>query len=209
GPTFDWVSFFQGSGAPTIENLNVDFPPFIRAMEAIMVETSLDDIKNYLAWQLMTASTVILPMSFQQETFDFYGKTLNGTKEMRARWKRCVDQVDGNLGDALGQKFVEKTLGEEGKRRTHEMVGGIEKAMAKDLESLDWMNAKTKEQAMRKLHAVLNKVGSKEVWIDYSKVKIARDDPYGNNERASEFEIQRRLAKIGKPVDKTDWDMTP
>jgi endothelin-converting enzyme/putative endopeptidase len=209
GPTFDWAKFFEASGAPPIESLNVDFPPFIRAMESLLVQTSLDDIKTYLAWHLVHDSSIVLPMTFQQETFDFFGKTLNGAKEMRPRWKRCVDLTDGQLPDALGQKFIEKTLGDEGKRRTQQMVAEIEKAMGKDLESLDWMTLKTKQQAQIKLHAVMNKIGGKQVWIDYSKVKVSRDDPYGNKNRTDEFEIERRLAKIGKPVDKSDWDMSP
>jgi putative endopeptidase len=208
GPTFDWPRFFEDTGAPRIESLNVDFPPFIRAMESVLVQTSLDDLKTYLAWHLVHDSAPVLPTSFVEENFNFYGRTLSGTKEMRARWKRCVDQVDGQLPDALSQKFVEKTLGEEGKRRTQQMVGAIEKAMAKDLESLDWMTPKTKEQAMIKLHAVMNKIGTKEHWIDYSQVRIGREDLFGDNERTNSFELQRRLAKIGKPVDKTDWQMS-
>ncbi len=209
GPTFEWAQFFQGVGAPPIDSLNVDFPPFIRAMEAVFVEKPLDDIKAYLAWNLVRDSSIILPMNFQQESFDFYGKTLNGSKEMRARWKRCVDLVDRELPDALGKKFVDKTLGEEGKRRTQQMVAAIEKAMEKDLQSLDWMTPETKQQAIHKLHAVMNKIGSKDNWIDYSSVRISRDDPYGNRARTNEFELHRQLAKIGKPVDKTDWGMSP
>jgi putative endopeptidase len=208
GPTFDWPKFFEGVGAPPIDGLNVDFPPFIRAMESILVQTSLDDLKTYLAWHLVHDSATVLPTAFLEENFNFYGKTLNGTKEMRVQWKRCVDQVDRQLPDATSQKFVEKTLGEEGKRRTQQMVAAIEKAMAKDLESLEWMTPKTKEQAMIKLHAVMNKIGTKDHWIDYSKVKVGRDDLYGNNARTNEFELRRTLAKIGKPVDKTDWAMS-
>jgi len=208
GPTFDWQKFFEGAGAPALSSLNVDVPPFIRAMESILVQTSLDDLKTYLSWQLMHDSSGVLPQSFQQESFDFFGKTLAGAKEMRARWKRCVDQVDSQLSDALGQKFVDKTLGEEGKRRTLQMVNAIEKAMGEDIQKIDWMTPKTKEQALIKLHAVANKIGTKAHWIDYSSIKIARDDAYGNSERTSEFELRRQLAKIGKPVDKTEWQMT-
>lgn len=207
-PTFDWAKFFEGVGSPALQSLNVDVPPFVRAMESLLVQSSLDDLKTYLAWHLAHDSSDVLPLKFQQETFEFYGKTLAGRKEMQARWKRCVDQVDGQLSDALGQKFVEKTLGEDGKRRTQQMVNAIEKAMGEDIEKLDWMTPKTKEQAMIKLHAITNKIGSKEHWVDYSKVKIARDDAYGNAERTSEFELRRQLAKIGKPVDKTEWEMT-
>lgn len=207
-PTFDWPRFFEGVGAPAIANLNVDFPPFLRAMESLLVQSNLDDLKTYLTWHLLNDSSDVLPSKFQQETFDFYGKDLQGAKEMRARWKRCVDQVDGQLPDALSQKFVEKTLGEEGKRRTQQMVGAIEKMMGQDIESLDWMTPKTKEQAMVKLHAVANKIGTKQHWIDYSKVPISRGDAYGNAERTSQFQLEYQLAKIGKPVDKTDWQMS-
>ncbi len=207
-PGFDWPKFFEGVGAPPVDSLNVDVPPFIRGMESVMVQSSLDDLKSYLTWHLLRDSAPALPTQFQEESFRFYGKTLSGTKEMQVRWKRCVDQVDEQLPDALGQKFVEKTLGEEGKRRTQQMIGAIEKAMERDLRSLDWMTPQTKEQAMVKLHAVLNKIGTKEHWVDYSKVKISRDDEYGNAARTSEFELERQLAKIGRPVDKTDWVMS-
>jgi putative endopeptidase len=119
-----------------------------------------------------------------------------------------VDLTDGQLPDALGKKFIEETLGEEGKKRTAQMVDAIEKAMQRDIQSLDWMTAATKEQAVVKLHGVTNKIGNKEKWLDYASVRISRDDAYGNSARASEFELARDLAKIGKPVDKTDWDMS-
>ncbi|HML18312.1 MAG TPA: M13 family metallopeptidase [Bryobacteraceae bacterium] len=207
-PAFDWPRFFEAVGAPEIASLNVDFPPFVRAMESLLAQADLDDLKAYLTWHLLNDSSEVLPSKFQQETFDFYGKQLSGAREMRARWKRCVDQVDGQLPDALGQKFVEKTLGEEGKRRTQQMVGAIEKMMGEDIQSLDWMTPKTKEQALIKLHAVANKIGTKQHWIDYSKVAISRGDAYGNAERTSRFQLEYQLAKIGKPVDKTDWQMS-
>lgn len=208
GPTFDWPKFFEGVGAPPIETLNVAVPPFIRAMESALVQSSLEDLKTYLSWHLIHDSSEVLPTKFQEETFQFFGKTLAGAKVMQARWKRCVDQVDGQLPDALGQKFVETTLGEEGKRRTQQMATAIEKALARDIESLDWMTPKTREQALAKLHAIVNKIGTKAHWVDYSSVKIAREDAYGNAERTSQFELERQIAKIGKPADKTDWRMS-
>lgn len=208
GPGFDWPKFFQGLNAPAIDSLNVDVPPFIIAMESTIAQTGLDDLKTYLTWFLLHDSEPALPETFEEETFQFYGKTLSGAKELRARWKRCVDQVDQQLPDALGKKFVETTLGAEGMRRTQQMIGEIEKAMASDLEGLDWMTPKTKDQAMAKLHTVLNKIGTKEHWVDYSKVEISRDDEYGNAARTSQFDLERQLAKIGKPVDKTDWEMS-
>jgi len=207
-PGFNWPRFFELIGAPHIDGLNVDVPPFIQTFQSVLMNTSIDDLKTYMTWHLLNDNSSVLPTKFQQETFNFYGKTLNGAKEMRARWKVCVDQVDGQVPDALSQKFVEKTLGEEGKRRTQQMVQAIEKAMQEDIEKLDWMTPKTKQEALIKLHAIANKIGTKEHWVDYSKVKIARDDAYGNAERTSDFEFERQLAKIGKPVDKTDWQMS-
>ena len=208
GSDFAWPKFFAEAGAPRFQELNVDVPDFIKAMTSVIASTSLDDLKAYLTWNLVHDSASTLSMAFEQESFNFYGKTLRGAKELRPRWKRCVDLTDQQLPDALGRKFVEITLGAEGMRRTHEMVTEIEKAMARDLESLDWMTPKTKEQALEKLHAVLNKIGTNEKWQTYSTVKIVRDDFYGDSQRASEYEIHRQLARIGKPVDKTLWDMS-
>jgi putative endopeptidase len=207
-PVFDWQKFFKQVGAPAFDNLNVDVPDFIKTLQSVIADTSLADLKTYLAWHLLHDNSGVLPKKFQDETFAFYGKTLSGAKEMRARWKQCVDQTDNQIPDALGQKFIDKTLGDEGKRRALQMVHAIEKAMEDDIKALDWMTPATKEQALIKLHAIANKIGTKEHWLDYSKVKIARDDAYGNAERTSQFEVERQLAKIGKPVDKTDWQMS-
>jgi putative endopeptidase len=208
GSGFSWNQFFQGVGAPRFQALNVDVPDFTKAISSVISSNSLADLKAYLTWNLVRDSANALSLPFQQESFNFYGKTLRGTKEMRPRWKRCVDLADNQLPDALGKKFVETTLGAEGMHRTQEMVGEIEKAMATDLQSLDWMTPQTKERALEKLHAVLNKVGTNEKWQTYSTVKIARDDFYGNTERASLYEVKRQIAKIGKPVDKKEWQMS-
>jgi endothelin-converting enzyme/putative endopeptidase len=207
-PTFDWSGFFKGAGAPKFQDLNVDVPDFMKSMETVISGSSLDAIKSYLTWNAVHDSASVLPAPYEQETFNFFSKTLRGTKEMRPRWKRCVDQTDRQLPDALGRKFVETTLGAEGLRRIHEMVGEIEKSMGNVLTSLDWMTPKTKEQAFDKLHRVLNKIGTNEKWQTYAKVKIARNDAYGNADRTSSFEVQRQLAKIGKPVDKREWLMS-
>jgi putative endopeptidase len=207
-PGFEWAKFFQAAGAPRFQSLNVDVPDFVKALDSVIAAAGLEDLKTYLIWNVLRDASPVLSAPFERENFNFYSKTLRGTKEMRARWKRCVDLTDGQLPDALGRKFVEKTLGPEGTRRTREMVAEIEKAMAADLQSLDWMTPQTKEQALLKLHGVLNKIGTKENWLTYSNVKIARDDLYGDAERTSQFEIQRQLAKIGKAVDKKDWEMS-
>jgi endothelin-converting enzyme/putative endopeptidase len=188
--------------------LDVSVPPFIKALDGVIGKYSLDDLKTYLTWHLAHSSTIVLPAAFQLENFNFYGKTLTGAKEMRPRWKRCVDMTDGQLPDALGLAFVNQTLGSEGLQRTQQMVGEIEKSMEKDIQALDWMSPTTKQEALVKLHAVTNKIGSKAHWLNYSTVKVTRDDAYGNSERASAFELARQLGKIGKPVDKTDWEMS-
>jgi putative endopeptidase len=208
GPDFDWAKFFKAVGAPAIQSLDIAVPPFIKALNAVIDTNSLDDLKTYLTWHLANSNTEVLPTPFQEENFNFYGKILRGAKEIRVRWKRCVDLTDGQLPDALGRAFVEKTLGAQGTQRTQQMVGEIEKSMEKDIQSLDWMSPKTKQEALVKLHAVTNKIGNKAHWLDYSKIKVARDDAYGNSERASAFEVARQLGKIGKPVDKTDWEMS-
>ncbi len=207
-PAFDWPQFFSSIGSPAFDSLNVDVPAFIEAMNSVLDTTSLDDLKSYFTATLVTDISNDLPTRFQRENFDFFEKTLSGAKQMQARWKRCVDEVDRNLADALGQKFVEKTLGQAGQRRARQMVAAIEKAMQADINSIDWMSPETRQQALIKLHAVANKIGTKEHWIDYSSVTVSRTDALGNLERTNAFELHRQLAKIGKPVDKTDWGMS-
>ncbi|MGH9594238.1 MAG: M13 family metallopeptidase, partial [Bryobacteraceae bacterium] len=207
-PDFDWVRFFNDVGAPRMDSLNVAFPPFARAMNALLESQPLEDVKSYLTWTLVRQSVPFLPAAFQQASFEYFDKTLRGAKEMRARWKRCVDLTDAQLPDALGKKFIDETLGEEGKKRTEQMVDAIEKALERDIQSLDWMTSATKKQALIKLHGITNKIGNKEKWLDYASVRIVRDDAYGNAARASQFELARQLAKIGKPVDKNDWEMS-
>jgi putative endopeptidase len=208
GPGFDWAKFFKAVGAPTIQSLDVSVPPFVKALDGVIAKNTLDDLKTYLDWHLVHSNTEVLPVAFQQENFNFYGKILRGTKEMRPRWKRCVDLTDAQLPDALGRAFVDQTLGPKGSERTHQMVEEIEKSMEKDIQALTWMSPATKQEAMVKLHAVTNKIGNKAHWLDYSKIKVTRDDAFGNSERASAFEVARQLGKIGKPVDKTDWEMS-
>src|SRR5262249_44329153 len=127
-PGFDWPKFFEGVGTPPISSIDVSVPPFMRAMNAVIELKDLDDIKTYLVWNLMRDSVEFLPMAYQEEIYGFYEKTLRGTKELRARWKRCVDQTDNLLPDALGLQYVQKTLGDAGKKRTAQMVAAIEKA---------------------------------------------------------------------------------
>jgi endothelin-converting enzyme/putative endopeptidase len=208
-PSFAWTQFFRDSGAPGFQTLNVAWPDFFTALNVELRAVSLDEWKTYLTWHLLHSQAVFLPTPFVEENFDFFGKTLTGAKQMRPRWKRCVDFTDNQLGEALGKKFVERTFGAQGKERTLKMVEALEKALGEDLQQLSWMTPATKEQALVKLRAITNKIGYPDQWRDYSAVEIKRDDAMGNGMRADRFEYQRQLTKIGKPVDLLEWQMTP
>ncbi len=208
-PQFRWTEFLRDTGAPQFESLNVAWPDFFKALNEAIQDYTLDDWKTYLTWHLLHSEARLLPAAFVEENFNFYGKTLQGTAQMRPRWKRCVDFVDAQLGEALGRKFVERTFGAEGKERTLKMVDALEKALGQDIEQLTWMTPATKKQAIIKLHAITNKIGYPDRWRDYSSVVIKRDDAIGNGMRADEFEFRRELNKIGKPVDRGEWEMTP
>ncbi len=208
-PAFQFNQFFTRLQTPEFSMLNVTVPDFFKAFGALLQKQSLGDLKDYMTWHYLTASAGRLSKPFDEENFDFYGRTLSGTTEQRPRWKRCVSATDVKLGEALGRKFVERTFGEQGKARTLEMVGEIEKQMAGDINSLTWMSPQTKKEALVKLHAVANKIGYPEKWRDYSSVNVVPDDYFGNWYRASEFESKRQRDKIGKPVDRQEWGMTP
>ena len=208
-PAVDWNAYFTAVGAPAFSDLNVVWPDFFRGANEVVSERSLDDWKTYLRWHTVHDAAPLLPAAFVNENFAFYGKTLTGAKELRPRWKRCVDLTDDQLGEALGQRYVEKTFGAEGKERTAKMVAALEKALKQDIQALSWMSDATKQQALAKLGAIANKIGYPETWRDYASVRIVRGDAIGNAARASAFEQARDLAKIGNPVDPKEWGMTP
>jgi putative endopeptidase len=208
-PNFNFNQFFVELKTPEFSKLNVAVPDFFKELNGVLDRRSVNDLKDYLTWHYVTASAGRLPKAFVDENFDFYGRTLSGTKELKPRWKRCVSATDAELGEALGRKFVEKTFGEQGKQRTLEMVHEIELQMANDIQSITWMGPDTKKQALVKLHAVANKIGYPDKWRDYSSVHVAPDDYFGNWYRANEFESKRQRDKIGKPVDRAEWGMTP
>jgi len=208
-PAIDWPKYFEGIGAPSMTDLNVSVPNFFRTLESVIVQSNLDDIKTYLRWHLLHAEASLLPKAFVDEDFHFYREILTGAKEIQARWKRCVAATDGDLGFALGQKYVEETFPPEAKARTLNMVQVIEKALGQDIQALSWMTPATKQEAVVKLRAVANKIGYPDKWRDYSSVKIVRGDAVGNDERATEFEVHRELNKIGQQVDRAEWFMTP
>ena len=203
-PSIDWNAYFTALRAPAFSEINVTWPDFFKALSDVAAQKSLDDWKTYLRWHAVHDAAPLLSAAFVNENFAFYGKTLTGAKELRPRWKRCVDLTDDQLGEALGQKYVEKTFGTEGKERMAKMVEALEVALKKDIQTLPWMTETTKQQALAKLAAIANKIGYPETWRDYSSVKVVRGDALGNAERASQFEQARDLAKIGKAVDPTE-----
>jgi len=208
-PSFSFATYVSGLGAPAFTALNVASPDFFKALDAELKTVSLDDLKTYLRWHLVHSQVQALPKPFVDEDFNFYGKTLQGTKELQARWKRCVAAADGDLGEALGQVFVEKYYPPEAKARTLKMVNQLEAALHQDISNLPWMSEVTKKQALVKLAAIQNKIGYPVKWRDYAALKIERGDALGNSLRANAFEVHRQLAKIGKPLDKQEWQMTP
>ncbi len=208
-PDFGWNVYLEGIGAPSTQVLNVTEPDFFKQMDDLVKSVSIEDWKTYFRWHVLHANAELLPATFVDENFNFFSKTLSGTKELPARWKRCVRFTNGDLGEALGQKYVELTFGSEGKARTLKMVQALEKALAEDIQTLDWMSPDTKKQALVKLAAISNRIGYPDKWRDYSSLKIVRGDAVGNSLRANEFELQRELNKIGKPVDKNDWPYPP
>ena len=208
-PSFQWKTYFAKIGLPSVEALNVETPTFFKTLNTELRKESLASWRTYLRWHLVNANAPFLSSDFVNADFDFYGKTLQGAQELEPRWKRCVGYVDNDLGEALGQAYVERAFSPEAKQRAQKMVKEIEDAMGRDLDSLSWMTPTTKQRAVEKLHTVANKIGYPDKWRDYSALTIARDDEMGNVLRAREFEFHRQLAKIGKPVDRGEWQMTP
>lgn len=207
-PALNWKSYMKARDVH-VPKLNVAMPEFFKGLSQVLADTKLEDLRAYLAWHVIHGAANNLSLDFVKEDFDYFSKTLNGTREMEPRWKRCVASTDKALGEALGKAYVELTFGQEGKERTLRMVGEIELAMERDIDSLVWMSPETKQQALVKLHAVANKIGYPGKWRDYSSVKVVRGDLLGNQYRASAFALRRALAKIGQPVDKMEWGMTP
>jgi putative endopeptidase len=208
-PAFSWDEYLKDVASPSTEHYLVATPDFFKSVNRIITDTPLDQLKVYLRWQLVHASSALLSEPFVQERFDFYGRKLVGQKEMRPRWKRCVAGADRDLGEALGQAYVDRAFGADGKERTLKLVHALETAFGSDIQQLDWMTPATKKEALLKLRKIEDKIGYPDNWRDYSKLMIVRGDALGNVYRSGEFELSRELAKIGKPVDREEWGMTP
>ncbi len=208
-PAIDARKYIALIGSPAVEELNVVAPEFFPALNATIDSTDMDTLKAYMRVHLADAFAMDLPSAFDEEHFDFYGRKLTGTPEQQARWKRCVNATDRSLGEVLGKFYVQQYFTPDMKASTLQMVHDIEGSMGKDIEGLDWMSPETKVKAEDKLHMVTDKIGYPNKWRDYSKLKIEAGNAFGNAERGAEFETAYQLDKIGKPVNKNEWGMTP
>jgi endothelin-converting enzyme/putative endopeptidase len=209
-PNVDWPKFLAEAGAPAVSEVNVANPDFFKGLTSLLEATDMRTIKAYLRWQLVLSTDgLVLPQAFDVESFDFFRHKLRGQPEQRARWKRCVQATDAALGEALGQVYVAQEFPPSSKEATLQMVHDIETAMDQDINTLDWMSPETKVRAKAKLHLVADKIGYPDHWRDYSKLSVERDDAFGNSQRAIVFENLREISKIGKPVDRGEFGMSP
>ncbi len=208
-PSFDWKGYLGSVGLSGVKTVNVTEPEFFKAVETELKSEPLANWKVYFRWHVVAGTAPYLSKAFVDEDFAFNRKYLRGIAEQKPRWKRCVGDVDRLLGEALGQEFVARTFAPKTKRDTVRMTELIEKAMAGEINGLDWMSPETKKAALIKLNGIRNKVGYPDKWRDYSSVRIKANDFFGNYQNAAGFEAHRDLNKIGKPVDKNEWGMTP
>ncbi|MBI3477942.1 MAG: M13 family metallopeptidase [Acidobacteria bacterium] len=207
-PNFYLARYFTAVGTPVFTELNVVNPDFFKEVNGLLETESLDALKTYVTWHVLNGAAPWLSKEWVDNNFKMR-QYLSGQKQIQDRWKRCVDETDSDLGEALGQKYVEVAFGAESKQRMLKMVDALERSLDQDIAGLPWMTGETKKQAKVKLDAIRNKIGYPDVWRDYSSLKVEPGDLMGNILRANEFEARRRIAKIGKPLDRKEWGMTP
>ncbi|SMC78563.1 M13 family metallopeptidase [Pedobacter africanus] len=208
-PDFDWNTLLKEAGVKNQDSLVITQVAYTKDLNAILKSTPIDTWKTYLKWGVITGAASSLNSALDKEHFEFYGKTLNGIKEQKPQWRRAVDAVNGSLGEMVGKLYVEKHFSPEAKERMLKLVGNLLKAYESSIRELDWMSPETKKQALAKISKFTPKIGYPDKWRDYSALKVVRGDLYGNNQRADEFEYNRTINKLGKPVDRTEWGMTP
>ncbi|MGH9501035.1 MAG: M13 family metallopeptidase [Terriglobales bacterium] len=208
-PSFNWSHYFAAMHAPSSPQYLVLAPDFFRGMERLIESESVEHWRAYLRFSTLTFSASFLGQPFVDENFDFYGRRLSGSKQLQPRWRRCSQNADADLGEAVGQAYVARYFPPENKERMVEMVKAIEAALHQDIDSASWMSPQTKKLAHVKLSAQVDKIAYPDRWRDYSSVVIKRDDYLGNMQRSASFEINRRIAKFGKAADRYEWGMTP
>ena len=208
-PSFDWAGYLAAANSPPTHHYLVSSPEYFKGLETALKAHPLDHWKAYLRWHLLRGSAGYLSKDFVEASFDFYGRTLQGTKEILPRWRRCVRAANRDLGEALGQAYVARAFPPSSKERMMKLVHNVEMALGQDIESLDWMTPDTKKQAAVKLTAIEDKIGYPKKWRDYSSVHVTPTSYLGNVHQATAFEYARQLSKVGKPVDRGEWQMTP
>jgi putative endopeptidase len=207
-PDYNWQAYLNGIDLPA-KTINVSSPQYVTTVENELKRGDLGAIKSYLRWHLVHGSATLLAKPFADENFNFFNATLNGQKEQQPRWKRCTRMTDMALGEAVGQDWVRENFPGSSKENMEKLIKALENAMAEDLKTLPWMSDATKIEARKKLDAITDKVGYPDHWKDYSSIEVKRDDLLGDVTRAGNYERKRNLAKFGKPVDPTEWGMTP
>ena len=208
-PNFSWDNYFDAAGAPTFDSLNVGMPDFIANLNKVILNTDLSTIKDYLTWKVVHGSASMLSSDLDTENFNFYGKYLYGQEVQQPRWRRILNSTSGCLGEAIGQLYVEKHFPEEAKERMLNLVGNLRIALGERIKNVDWMSDETKAKALHKLDCFNVKIGYPDKWKDYSNLEVTPESYFQNMHRAIRFENERDMAKIGKPVDKEEWFMTP
>ena len=208
-PSFNWKAYFAAMHAPPSTSYLVISPQHFRGLEKLISSESLENWRAYLRYSTLHYLASSLSQPFVDENFAFYGRILNGSEKIQARSRRCSSYADADLGEVVGQAYVQKYFPPENKARMLAMVKAIEAALHQDIDSRTWMSERTKKLAHAKLQAQVDKIGYPDAWRDYSSLEIRRDDFLGNVERSAAFEIDRRISKFGKPADRHEWNMTP
>jgi putative endopeptidase len=208
-PEFSWKDYASARFVPVFPDLNVAQPKFFQNLNRMLTSVPLADWQTYLRWQLLNSSATALSSKFEEEHFNFFNRTLTGTREMEPRWQRCVVATDAALGEALGQAFIEKRFTPEAKARISELVDNLTSTFRGRIQTRDWMSEATKQEALKKLDSITRKIGYPDKWRNYTSVRLARDTYFENTRQALTFDARRNLDKIGKPTDRTEWSMTP
>jgi endothelin-converting enzyme/putative endopeptidase len=206
---FSFPEFFRTLNFSPPANFNVGMPAYFEGLNQLVKDTPLPVMKQYLRWRLLSRSASLLSKPFAEESFDFYGRTLSGAKEMQPRWKRCVRLTDRELGELLGEVYVQSAFAPANKARVLEMVDGIHGALETRIKDIEWMGEKTRQAGLTKLGTIRNKIGYPDAWRDYSSLEVSPTDLVGNVQRSNLFESRRQLGKVGKPIDRNEWFMSP
>lgn len=208
-PSLNWDEYFSAIKCPVQNELIIDQPKFFENLEILIKTKSLESWKNYFSWHLIKLFAKFLGEKFEEKNFAFYGKVINGAQTLQPRWKRVVMQMDEAIGDGLGQKFVEKYFPKEAKERMQILVKDLKDAFSNRIEKLEWMTRESKSYAQKKLSALNLKIGYPAKWVDYSDMKVTPYSFLENILEASSFDLTRQINKLGKPIDKEEWLMTP